>query len=815
MAKKKGGKKGAKKKGGKNALVVTANAVLKRTWNGTLVKSKIALVTTPRTRMNSKGMLTTADEMRPHMMRLGGPLKYGSLTAEEFCGRLTWFPETGVAASLTLMTTKRRDPLHVKNILAEINTDWWIEAAGGPFSSNDADKMAITRLMHDFHRSEMPVDDLPRFGATVQNLEVYHETMNSFWAIFYCEFYNLLNHLIRESCYLFTREMGYEWTSTGENVLRNNSFIIMKSDAGVKDKRFTEMVDAVISLVDNIVCATPCLLHPVGIQHMTPGEVFTMDINIDRCLDVLCSKNSFLGSCCSSSGEVTGKDTKPDRRNWKTKMMWKNVRNMVITLKCAFFDANCFTQLVSNFVQKELRLPDCYTHHTMDEAIAEDPINFGYRLRLIELQRNLMEGDPVQKGWIPFDFPRFAKNLASRTGVHEQDYLPPYVQLRYALDKMVNTKMSTHDYITAWNKGLGIKHENVLMNLIERMKSEHMDHPCDFYKGEISKEIDQYLPLITIIIRRKIAGERLTPQLSMVDMHRPASKMESVFAIWCSTMTAYCPDTYFKCSVVKVDHTAKFRPYETKKKPETTPAPVKPKSKFVAQVPLVAKAFRRGVIKSKWTRLSRKLTAGKQMRRMARKLMFACALERTVLEANEKRREKHVSMIADMLRVMRQTRDEERKRKAQEENKRREAQREQARKRDQEKKRRQAEKLELHKARTEAEALERKREHEIFQLRQELEQLKMSRDSAWHMNDLRKRMEFFCFVNLNRDPFLMQFFNPVTCSLPYEIFCDAKAFPSLQIPIAKIGGPPAEAIKKAIADSSLMQPTPTGIRIFF
>lgn len=740
-------KKQLKRRGKRAVRDATKNVLLlKRMWNGNISRCKTICESGYCNPVrNAANALTVTEEMRPFMMKLGGALKNGSLTTDEFCGRLTFFPAHSAVARLGLATNFQPRKTHPSNILKQLHSDDWLDAAGGPYSCTDLDKVAVCRLMQDFHRSEAAVDNVPRFHDAVFTLEVYHRQMNAYWGMFYCEFYRLVNHVIRESCVLFPASMGYKWSRT-----EVYNFVYMSDDADVSDRAFLETADAVILMIDGIVCATPCLLDPVGIQHMMPGETQGVEASVEKCLDVICHKNSWLGACCKTSGRETGRQT---RKDWQLKKKWKCIRAMVITLKCCLADASFFTLMVANFVHSEMNLPAFYTKETMEECICEDPIMYGYRLRVAELQRNLREGIPVEKGWLPFNFPRFAKNLAARTEVMEQDYLPPYVQLRAALKTLVRHDCDTAGYMDAWYRGFTIRHKHILFNLMERMRAEFTQRPTGLYLGDADADIRCYLELFPIIIRVKACTERLNPVISMFDLHRESTQMERIFAIWVASIICYFTDSCLEASLVKVDHAAKLTAYRKKKKappPEAPPAPP-PRLPFLRLLP----AIRRGAIKSKWTRVverARARHARAWLRQLAVKLRIRTEARRLYNEEMQARRDRAVAHLVEKL--------EEMKRRQREKNRISELK---------------AKKLaEQKEAERVAEEKKRLAQEKRKQESEELQQKQFLNNVA---SELRKRLEYYIIHNIFNDPYLLSFRNPVTGSFPARVFL---TFPSLQ-----------------------------------
>lgn len=707
-----------------------------RCWNNNLMTSK-AEIRGGMTSMNSKGCVTTADPETPaFMMQLGAPLRYGSLTMEEFTPRLLHMPLDRNVARLGLMTQHRERLLHPKNMMKSINNDSLIGAAGGPYSSTDLNKVAICRMLKNYHRGEILQDNIPVFEDIFHTVQVYQEHQNGFWAMFYAEFYRLVNHMIRESCVLMPKEMGFTWS---KNAL---GFAKMESDKGVKNKKYCAMVDAIMLMIDEVVNMTPCLLHPVGIQHMIPGEVFGIQEQIHDCLQVICGKTSWLGECCTTSGTVI---TRPTKENFKLKQKWKIVRTMVINTRCALFDAVTITSVTGAFIQNFMRLPASYVPETIEEAHDEDPLFYGYRLRTIEMQRNIRDREPLQKGWCPFNYSKFVKCLSLRTGVPEVDYFPPYLQLRGAISMLVGMSSSSSIYTDAWNKGLGVRHEHVLMNMVERMRAEYATYPTFFYYDEPEYCIQRYPPYLAIVLRTKDYSNLYDETRGLADLHRPPNMMEVVFATWGATLIHATYNVSYKSAVIGYLDVpfALWKPYAPPP-PEPENQLQRPKSNLTRVVlPQLIKekrkriVMKRTMIKFKWKNISAKVLAMSKWRSFFRRKRTRSLAAEVYSSFLNERREGVILKLAKELE-------------------------------------KEQEALERKKEK-EQEALERKKEEEGKALA-----IQKARQDAYISslaNELRKRLEFFIIHNIFNDGFLMANRNPNDGSFPVRVFL---GFPSLQ-----------------------------------
>lgn len=688
---------------------------------------------------SAREKMTTSDPDAPaYMIMMGGPQRHGSVTLDDFTPRLLHMPCDDSVGRLGLFADYHKRPLHPRNLIRFANNEDAIEAAGGPYSSNFMDKVAIVTMLKNVHRDSSFYSDLPVFDDVVTTLGIYQEHQNAFWGMFYCEFYRLVNHLVRESASLMPESLGYKWNKKSIGGV-DCGFMSMESDSGVKDERFIEMVDAIMKMVDEIVNMTPCLIHPVGIQHMTPGEIFTMETNIHRCLDAICAKNSWLGECCPDTGEMKSRMT---RVNFKEKSHWRLVRHMIINLKWAHHDAGLISSCVGNFVQNNLGLHAAYSTETMEEVQDEDPLMYGYRLRAAELIRNLKENEPIEKGWVPFNYPKFVKHLSARTGVAEIEYLPPYLQLRGAVSMMVGVSTSSATYLAAWNKGLGCRHEHILMNMTERMKAEFMDYPTGYWYGKLHQCYKEYPPLMVIILRLKCAdlSEERTASSSICDLHRNKDSAAVVFATWGATLIASTYNSSYISGIREKDDLpmCKWKPYNPK--PET-----KVQSEFLQRLSVMGyfkdkvlpemavlvkrrEVLKRSILKSKLTRLVRGALSHERLRSFARKIHLRACLPEVHEELKSKKRSCIIDTLVGMLK----------------------------RKREEEK--------------AAQEQIAREKAYDSMVEKQHLEFLEKMKD------DLRKRLEYFVIHNIFNDPHLLSYRNPVDGSFPLEVFF---GFPSL------------------------------------
>ena len=134
----------------------------------------------------------------------------------------------------------------------------------------------------------------------------YAVQQNSFWAMFYAEFWHVVNFMIDKSEELFTKEMGYNWAVDDRGLKIMVGETVRKADP--HHARFRRMAHLVWSMVDVVVDATPCLVQPVGMQHKFYLQLQKIHAAVAITAENICSQDSFLGPCSETcGGESLGK----------------------------------------------------------------------------------------------------------------------------------------------------------------------------------------------------------------------------------------------------------------------------------------------------------------------------------------------------------------------------------------------------------------------------------------------------------------------------------------------------------------------------
>ena len=352
-----------------------------------------------------------------------------------------------------------------------------------------------------------------------------HDTavqLNSFWAMFYAEFWRLVNYMIEHADKLFPQEMGYEW------VVENGCKTRIGETVKTKDHmRFRGMVEMVWAMIDLVVDMTPCLVQPVGMQHKFYIHVQKIHTAVCLVAERVCGKDCFLGPCSEMCGGEILEKTIPlyhkvmAYRNSMKKLSgrggaacarkreglmyhWNMVRDMLITIRACSENALFITHImikVATDIEGEADLK-IYDEKTYRDAQTEDPFFFGYRLREADWEGTLRECKNPFFSYIPFDYMNFVVHLASHTGCAVMEYLTPI----YAYNSHFSMRKPEHQpaYDFAWSNLWGLNAGGSILEKIRfRSKGEMEKHyialPTTFNPKETS--LTTFGPLTSISMR--------------------------------------------------------------------------------------------------------------------------------------------------------------------------------------------------------------------------------------------------------------------------------------------------------------------------
>jgi hypothetical protein len=338
----------------------------------------------------------------------------------------------------------------------------------------------------------------------------YAIQQNSFWAMFYAEYWHLVNYMIDKSDQLFPREMGYEWTRDPSGIWCMTGDVAKEGDP--HQVRFRQMVEMIWALLDLIVRLTPCLVQPVGMQHKFFIQVEKIHTAMTLVGERICAADCFLGPCSEMcGGELLERDKNIPmyhkvshyRRNMKTfrargggacvgpKLRkglvyhWVVIRDMIINLRHCSENAHFITSMMiklSAAMEGEGKL-EFYSDETYRAAAEEDPFFFGYRLREADWERTLRDCRSPFFSHVPFDFMDFVTNLATHTGVPVMAYLTPM----YAYDRhfAIHKQESQPAFDFAWSNCFGLGDGGVFLETIRNrskgeMEQYRMEVPANF-----------------------------------------------------------------------------------------------------------------------------------------------------------------------------------------------------------------------------------------------------------------------------------------------------------------------------------------------
>lgn len=669
--------------------------------------------------------------MDSSLLRFGHPLPHGSLDTEQFTPCFLYFPFgcSEITGRLGLFSSYREEELSLAAMCASVD---FMRACDGPFSLIDQQKTSACNFLKTTHWNEInrPSGDLPRFAPPMENIEIYHYQQNAAWGLFYCEFYRFTNELLASAPELLRPSLGYHWGTSLSGFGK-----LAPGSAGGVDTGFDFMLQAFMDFVNVVVDNTPCLLHPVGANHMLPGNNEAMETQLEELLDILRSRKGWLHK----------------NRSKKVGLRWKKFMLYALNLQGLFQNAAVLTACRDSMVHEKYDAHAYYSDKHLHELIAEDPLMYGYTMRTELVKHFILDLKvPATAAYIPFDFAKFASNLACRTGVNVIHYMPPFLRVRMALKVLVQGHTQCTEYMGSYKTCFGDQYSNVWENMFARMRHEYSLRPIEIDEEPMEKMIHKYPELLLIALRCK----EKTPEAKnfVCDMSVEGDIVEwrnNFFTLLCTSLAAlHCKSSNFN----KVPCTdgvlpSEWKPYgtyEEKGEPGAAICPLFAKHKYT---PVWRRLVKYSLSLAKFRSLVLRRRAIEVLRTLIRQKLRA-------------REMKYVSSkhAADVARAKQRNKEEA--------------------------------------AQCAMQRMQR-----------------MNATSHILFLDLRTRLEYFCFWNLRKDHFLQSFMNPYLGTIPYEVFCNREYFPSLHGLLCCIGGNPVDAIFKSIMGSALIQPTLNGVQL--
>nr|BDC16812.1 hypothetical protein [Sicyoidochytrium minutum DNA virus] len=433
----------------------------------------------------------------PNMASYGMAYNCGSMDADCYFPRLTWSPTPlssieGRVGDLFGVRGDRKERLcdgvsRLTGYKPELERENFKSHPRGVFvGTMDSMKMVAVDQYKEELVKECTELGVPMFGTQVERIEAACIRQDSAWAMFYCEFYRLVNTMLTKAEMLFREEQGFYWG------MRDGSMCLIREDLIVRDRRFSHMHSAVVEFIDNIIACTPSILRPVGAQHMFITLVRAMHSHFVEVLNMICARGSFLGGCSKTSSDVHLEPNRQDREY----LAWHSVRDLIINLNTLYSDALAATLTVASVVKNDYahqagergqRSPLFFSHEDIESAKLEDPMHWGQRLRIVHLQLSIGNTQASSEGeakrgllcmtYKPFPLDKIAIALSTRTCSPLRSFHPPSVigQDPYYPGKVVDTP---HLSLISKMSSFGKVGKSTLLNLFNRQRAEalHSGH---------------------------------------------------------------------------------------------------------------------------------------------------------------------------------------------------------------------------------------------------------------------------------------------------------------------------------------------------
>lgn len=303
-----------------------------------------------------------------------------------------------------------------------------------------------------------------------QLVYVYSQQQNSYYMMFYAEFYRFVNFLSSKMCQLLPAEQGYTWgvLETDKNNETPGMWCIIDEIPTARDPAFQEMVDLVAEILDAVFENTQCLLDPAGMQHRQATYLKRMQSRFGVALTMLCSEKSFLGGCHKTYGR---QKINPKNQHKPYYPGWCDARDHLINIFLMLEQAIYVTGLF------EIILAKAYLIRQYDDEESEllkscYPNLYGYIMRNIEVDVATNKEILLGAGYLEADFLKFTAQLAPILGVPSSNLLPPIINLRSTAAKLISAGMDAVMPIRLWEMLLGQKHVGILRKAMKRMQVE-------------------------------------------------------------------------------------------------------------------------------------------------------------------------------------------------------------------------------------------------------------------------------------------------------------------------------------------------------
>lgn len=348
---------------------------------------------------------------------------------------------------------------------------------------------------------------------------------NSFWAMFYAEFYHLVNYMIYNNVNLFPSAYGYtthKHKSSGIVRILEPENMEDLDTAPLNDRgKFQAMVQLTMRFIEVVEWNTPCLLQPVGLQHRFRPMILIICECIEGVVEALCTKHSFLGECNSTDSSVL-MDLKGIPKSVKKALeskgavnfasYWLRIRCMLVNLRLIFRQALMVTEWFITYQSQARHLPeaDYITRNTYNHLRSQNVAYYGYKIRDQEIEECHEAKRNIFMSYIQFDYISFVSQLCGRTDVAHTSYFAPV----YTMYKQQSNV--TDDLLDAANYLFGESHYNIMSKLQKRMVSEFQiyrddipDHMVAHMDNRLIVELGPYTSIFLRLVMNIAGGKSM------------------------------------------------------------------------------------------------------------------------------------------------------------------------------------------------------------------------------------------------------------------------------------------------------------------
>lgn len=335
-----------------------------------------------------------------------------------------------------------------------------------------------------------------------QLLNCMSQQQNSFWGLFYAEFWNMFNFAVSHAELLFPTNEGFGWSNAcGIKVL-------ISENPNFASEAYKEMSDHFIAFLQLVVDATPCLLRPIKNQHRFTCNLVYVRNSCEALVEHLCSEGSYLGKChIRCGGEITlGSSPNKDvlkyltsmkfekskggaacgasRLKGKTVHSWMTIRDMMINLNQIAGDAMFVTTMFVNVVTGGLSSINLYEPEVLDEAKKASPFSWGSKFQDC-VNQPLLDKLNDEK----FDYVSFCVHLSCHTGVAAVEYMPIFFNYRSMKNQAMDMNISEDFFRKAFTNCFGINIRSFLKGVLVRCVREFASFPIDIPSMAFHQEL--------------------------------------------------------------------------------------------------------------------------------------------------------------------------------------------------------------------------------------------------------------------------------------------------------------------------------------